>query len=319
MKRDGVRRRTKRNIILLLLLALLCIGATELAACSHFAPEFYDQITAPVRHAAAVTVEACRAGIGHVGRFCQDVGDQASQFMAQTMEQAAQFWEDLTAPEETPPAVDESEPVESGQPVPATDAPSVTAPPHTEVLEEAGKTILAGGTVDVTYFCQTDEQWAGQPYGTDTIGPYGCGPTVMAMVVASMTDNYTDPTTMAAWAVEHGYWARRSGSRYSIVMGTAQAFGLEAEPFTSRDPADLRTALRDRKILVALMGRGHFTSGGHFILLRGLTLTGDILVADPNSMDNSLQTWDAQLILDELSHVQSDGAPLWVISRPTTY
>ena len=314
MKKNNSSKHFKRNIVLICLLALLCIGTAELIACRHFAPDIYQQITAPARHAAVVTMEACRTGLEYAAQFCQDVGHAASQFMSQTMDQAAQFWEDLTTPKETPPPAQESEPVPSSDPF-----PFLTNPPHTEVVEEDGRTVLLGGTVDVTYFCQSDEEWAGQPYGTDTIGPYGCGPTVMAMVVASMTDTDTDPATMAAWAVEHGYWARHSGSYHSIIIGTAQSFGLEAESFPSRDPSELRAALRDGKVLVALMGRGHFTDGGHFILLRGLTLTGEILVADPNSLENSLQTWDAQLILDELSSARNSGAPLWVISYPSTY
>ena len=320
MKKDAGRRHSKRNIVLILLLALLCIGATELAACRHFAPEVYDRIMSPVRHAASVTVNACRTGLEAAARFCIDTGDRVVQFTSQTMDRAAQswdqFWENLTAPEPTAPPVVESGPVESAGTTPA---PSYTASPHTEALEVDGRTILTGGSVNVTYFCQSDEEWADQPYGSDTIGPYGCGPTLMAMVVASMTDVETDPVDMAAWAVDHGYWARGSGSRHSIVIGAAQGFGLEAETFPSRDPDELRAALRDRKVLVALVGRGHFTSGGHFILLRGVTLNGDILVADPNSLDNSLQLWDAQLILDELSSARDSGAPLWVISRPSTY
>ena len=42
-----------RNIALVVLLAVLCVGGTELAACRHFAPEVYEQITAPVRAAAS--------------------------------------------------------------------------------------------------------------------------------------------------------------------------------------------------------------------------------------------------------------------------
>ena len=52
----------------------------------------------------------------------------------------------------------------------------------------------------------------------------------------------------------------------------------------------------------------------HFIVLRGVTLTGEVLVADPNSRDRSLALWDAQLILDELSSSRIDGAPLWCFS-----
>ena len=62
------------------------------------------------------------------------------------------------------------------------------------------------------------------------------------------------------------------------------------------------------------MGPGHFTRNGHFIVLRGITLTGAILVADPNSVERSLTEWDAQLILDELSYSHQFGGPLWVIS-----
>jgi hypothetical protein len=62
------------------------------------------------------------------------------------------------------------------------------------------------------------------------------------------------------------------------------------------------------------MGPGHFTQRGHFILLRGTTLSGEVLVADPNSRERSLTAWDPQLILDELSSHTSDGAPLWALS-----
>lgn len=75
MKPSGSKH-TRRNIVLVALLAVLCIGAAELAACRHFAPDVYQQITAPVRHAASVTVDACRVGLNAAGQFCQDVGEE---------------------------------------------------------------------------------------------------------------------------------------------------------------------------------------------------------------------------------------------------
>lgn len=308
MKKGGGSRRYGRNLILIALLAALCIGAAELAACSRFAPETYERIVAPARQAAAAVADAGRAGLNAVGRFCRDAADLAGQ----AARQAAAFWEELTAPD---PVVLETQPPASSPPEES--LPPATEPPLTEVLEADGRQVLTGGTVAVTYFCQSDEAWANQPYGTDTIGPYGCGPTAMAMAVASLTDTDTDPVQMAAWAVDHGYWARRSGSYHSIVQGIAQDFGLEAEPFTGRTPSELRRALRSKDILVALMGKGHFTTGGHFILIRGVTLSGEVLVADPNSLERSLQTWDPQLILDELSSARDHGAPLWILSAPS--
>lgn len=320
VKKDSRSKHTKRNIVLAALLAVLCIGVAELAACRYFEPELYERIVAPARFAAAVTVDAGRAGLNAAGRFVQGVGNAAGRFLQSagkamsdlavwTGEQATAFWEDLTTPK-APPAP----PAASESPVPNTAPPAPSTPaPVTELLEVAGKQILTGGSVDVTYFCQSSDEWKDLPYGTDTIGPYGCGPTVMAIAVASLTDTDTDPAVMAAWAVEHGYWARRTGSYHSIVLGTARSFGLVAEPFTSRDTNDVLDALFQGKMLVALMGPGHFTSGGHFILLRGITLSGEVLVADPNSPENSLTLWDAQLILDELSPSRDHGAPLWAL------
>ena len=314
MKKDGKPKHLKRNIVLAALLALLCVGAAELAACRWFEPELYERIVAPARYAAGVVVDTGRAGLNAAAQFCQDTGDAVGRFFVQAGEQAAALWEELTTPKE-PPAVETDDPGAADSAAPSA---VPTDRPITELVDMDGRQVLIGGFVNITYFCQSDDEWKDQPYGTDTIGPYGCGPTAMAMAVASLTDTDTDPAAMAAWAVEHGYWARRSGSYNSIVMGAARSFGLLAEPFTSREPDDVLNALWQGKLLVALVGPGHFTDGGHFILLRGATLGGDILVADPNSRENSLVAWDPQLILDELSSMRSYGAPMWVIWTPNT-
>jgi hypothetical protein len=47
-----------------------------------------------------------------------------------------------------------------------------------------------------------------------------------------------------------------------------------------------------------------------------VTLSGKILVADPNSRDRSLMVWDPQIILDELSKTTTNGAPMWALSMP---
>ncbi len=138
----------------------------------------------------------------------------------------------------------------------------------------------------------------------------------MAMAVSSMGDWDRDPVQMAQWAVEHGYWAKGGGSYLSIVEGTAAAYGLTASSLEEHTPQAVREALLSGNLLVALMGPGHFTQGGHFILLRGVTLSGTILVADPNSEERSLMEWEPQLILDELSASTANGAPLWVLSPP---
>ena len=98
------------------------------------------------------------------------------------------------------------------------------------------------------------------------------------------------------------------------MRGAAAAYGLKAESLPDCDAERLRLELAAGKVAVALMTKGHFTSGGHFILLRGATLDGGILVADSNSRDRSLAVWDPQVILDELSKSRTAGAPLWLLS-----
>lgn len=297
MRLEKQKNHKKRNIVLLVLLAILCIGGVELAACSHFAPERYQQITAPVRRAAAA-----------VSGFCQDTFHSVSQA-------AAQLWEDLTAPSEEP---SDEEPLDNqlaSEPTLVSDTP-ISDPAITELVLIDGREVLTGGVFNIVYFNQGEEPWASQPYGSDQIAGYGCGPTAMAMAVASLTDEETDPAVMAQWAVDNGYWARRSGSQHALVQGAALANGLESESCPDRTPDELIQTLLSGKLIVALMGPGHFTQRGHFILLRGVTLSGEILVADPNSLERSLTVWDPQLILDELSVNAVSGGPLWTVSPP---
>lgn len=319
MKKNGKSNHIRRNIVLGILLAVVCIGAAELAACRYFEPELYERIVAPARYAAAVTVDAGRtalnaladagqAALNAAGQFCRDTASAISRMAARAGEQAAAFWAELTAPK---PSLSKAKPPSaSSEPAPA------TPPPITELLEADGRQILTGGIVDVTYFRQSSPEWADQPYGTDTIGPYGCGPTVMAIAVASLTDTKTNPAVMAQWAAANGHWASRAGSYHSIILAAARSFGITAEPFTNWDAEGVLRALRSGKMLVALVGPGHFTTGGHFLLLRGATADGKVLVADPNSVENSLTLWDPQLIIDELSPSRDYGAPLWALWTP---
>ncbi|MDE6923505.1 MAG: hypothetical protein K2P01_08115, partial [Oscillospiraceae bacterium] len=103
MRKDSGSRRPAWNLVLIALLAALCIGAAELAACRHFAPETYERIVAPARQAAAAVADVGRAGLNAIGQFCRDTADLAGR----TAQQAAAFWEELTAPD---PEVPETQP-----------------------------------------------------------------------------------------------------------------------------------------------------------------------------------------------------------------
>lgn len=314
MKKSDSPRRNRRTLLLAAVLALLCVGLAELAACAHFAPDLYRQITAPARRGAAAAAHLCARTASAASRASEDAHRRVSRHVAAAEPLAAALWSSLTAPkEEEPPPEEQQDSQLAGDPELDSGAPAAD-PAVTELNVINGQEILTGGTIPIVYFNQGSETWAEQPYGTDSIGRYGCGPAAMAMVVSSMTDTVVDPAEMAQLAASEGYWAKGGGSYLSIVEGLSAQSGLSAASLQKRTPDTLMDILLSGDLMVALMGPGHFTKGGHFIVLRGVTLSGKILVADPNSPERSLMEWDPELILEELSRSTAHGAPLWVIS-----
>ncbi len=185
---------------------------------------------------------------------------------------------------------------------------------------QSGEKLTAEGAVDTVYYLQTDSRWGNKFYGgEDTIAKYGCGPTSMAIVVSSLTEIGIDPEQMCGWANANGYWYPKSGSLHSVVNGTAKAFGLKSEGVGNDSSTEkkVKDALKNGDMAVVLMGKGHFTKSGHFIVLRGITAEGKILVADCNSRDNTLTEWDFETIQSEAKWA-SDGGPFWIIRNPNT-
>ncbi len=179
-------------------------------------------------------------------------------------------------------------------------------------IPSIGNVQFTDGITPVVYYNQLDERYANQPYGTDNIGGYGCGPTAMAIVVSSLTDEMVDPIQMARWSYENGYWCSKSGSYHALIPAAARHWGLPVSGCTASEPQRLLDALAEGKLIVALMRKGHFTSSGHFIVLRGVK-DGKIMVADPSSYTRSEQLWDLEIFLTEAGHGAAAGGPFWII------
>lgn len=185
-------------------------------------------------------------------------------------------------------------------------------PAESADLVSLGDIRFSDGATQVVYYNQLDKRYASKPYGTDDIGTYGCGPTCMAMVVSSLTNETVDPVEMAHWAYENGYWCSKSGSYHSLIPGAAKAWGLLVQGCGKTEGQRIVDVLSQGKLVVAIMLKGHFTSSGHFIVLRGVE-NGKILVADPASYTRSQQTWDLSIILNEASGRAGAGGPFWII------
>lgn len=311
------KKRTRRvRYIALALLAAACVAGAELAAARFFAPALYERLTEPVREAGHQAVQTAGRALESACRSGAALADRAGEAAASAVESLRDWMEERSAPKEPEPLaeVDSSVLAQPEAPPPR----ELLDPLISDIIRRNGQEILTGGGLEVVYFNQTDPARAGQLYGTDPLATHGCGPTAMAMAVSSLTGEAADPEDMAALCVDRGWWCPGHGSYLSMVQGAAEAYGLECESLDpeSLDEDGLYFRLSNGEVAVALMTRGHFTRGGHFILLRGVTLGGEILVADPASRDRSLIPWDLSLILEELSPSRHDGAPLWLLSRP---
>ena len=303
----------KRYIFPAFLLAVVCVGAVELWVCSFQAPDLYASITAPVRAAAQ---EANEVGERAWNALRRQTDRTVADGVAKIQTELYRLNEYLTRESEP------EGPAPQGE-VQLVDDSAVAPPPKSRaehsitarVFRDGGE-YLTGGSHELVYYDQANDAWWGKPYGTDNIGSYGCGPTAMAMVVSTLTDTVMDPVEMAQYCVDHGYWAKGQGSYWSIVPGITEDFGLTCTSLLPEetDRERIINSLATGHLLVALMGPGHFTNNGHFIVLRGLTLDGSVLVADSASPDRSLTPWDLDLILEELSPKRSSGGPLWAIS-----
>lgn len=174
------------------------------------------------------------------------------------------------------------------------------------VFGEAGET-------EVVYYSQLDKRWAGAFYGDSTIGRSGCGPTSMSIVISTLTGQAVDPPHMAGWAYQNGYYCPGSGSYHNLIPGAAEEYGLTVKGnLTAQEVVD---ALENGKLVVAIMAKGHFTRNGHFIVLRGVTREGKILVADPASVERSNQEWDLSLIINEARKGAGADGPFWAVGK----
>ena len=133
------------------------------------------------------------------------------------------------------------------------------------------------------------------------------------------------PTTPLRWAKRtvpvsythldvykrQGYWCKSSGSYHALIPAAAGEWGLPVSGCTTAEPQRITDALANGKLVVAIMSEGHFTSSGHFIVLRGVK-DGKIMVADPASYTRSEQLWDLSIILNAVSytHLVADN-PLY--------
>lgn len=160
----------------------------------------------------------------------------------------------------------------------------------------------------VPLFLQWDPMWGYESYGSSCIAVTGCGPTCLAMVGYYLTgDENMTPSQVAKFAEKNGYYASGYGSSWTLISEGAGKLGLEATelPLVKKK---IEAALEEGTPVILAMGKGDFTSTGHYIVLTGVEEEG-FRVNDPNSRMNSEKLWTYAELEGQIRNI-------WAIRKP---
>ena len=126
----------------------------------------------------------------------------------------------------------------------------------------------------------------------------GCGATSMCMVIHYLTGN-TEPTpySLFKWAYDNGYYSG-SGLGHEAVSALGKLCGVEGK-WIGKNGSKIVEALKSGHPVIAHMGPGIFTRQGHYIVLKGVTDDGKILVNDPNSKSRTGKAYPLSTILNQ--------------------
>lgn len=136
---------------------------------------------------------------------------------------------------------------------------------------------------DFKYYSQLDDEWGSVSYGTSTIRIAGCGPTSLAMIVATLVDGSVTPDEMAKLGESNGSFIEGVGTAHIPLLDAAVSkYGINYQDMSGQPVSRLiNTVLEGGLVYIAGQGAAPFTEGGHVVVMRGVTDDGKIIIADP--------------------------------------
>lgn len=167
-------------------------------------------------------------------------------------------------------------------------------------------------------YLQTDSKWANIDYSTKgektTIGKSGCGPSCMAMVIATLKNKTITPKDTCEWALSHGFKAPNQGTYYSYFAPQGKAYDIPVAQLNGSSlygkinqwAKDYHTKalaeIKNGNMVICCMGKGNWTSSGHFILWYGLDKSEKALINDPNSIKDARICGDLSLLQNQVKY-----------------
>ena len=158
---------------------------------------------------------------------------------------------------------------------------------------------------DFPLFLQWDPRWGYAYYGDDSnIAVSGCGPTSLSMALFYLTgDDSLTPDYLADYSMEHGYYVSGTGTAWALITDIPPLYGVSvSEP--DADERLMKRELDKGNILIASVGPGDFTAGGHLLVIYDYDRSG-FKINDPNCIARSRQSWDFETLKPQIKHLWS--------------
>ena len=172
-------------------------------------------------------------------------------------------------------------------------------------------------------YLQTDPKWDACDYSAKgeqtTIGASGCGPTAMAMVLATWADPSVTPKTECAWALAHGFKAPHQGTYYGYFEEAGRRYGLNTYRLNytnlygndkSAYHAQARDALDRGALVIACMGKGNWTRSGHYVLV--WKIDGNVIYINDPASTKPVRTRGAYSLFKQQVKYY------WIIEKPVS-
>ena len=169
-------------------------------------------------------------------------------------------------------------------------------------------------------YLQTDPRWKNVSYSapgeSTTIGRAGCGPTCAAMLLTTLTGKEITPVDTCAWSLAHGYKAKGQGTYYAYFKPQFAAYGIGADQLSwtktyGKPDSEIHDRafemLKEGYYLIACMGKGLWTSSGHFVV--AWWQDDKVRILDPASTKDSRVNGDIETFRSQVKYY------FWVDAR----
>ena len=152
-------------------------------------------------------------------------------------------------------------------------------------------------------FLQWDPRWGYQLYGSGScIGLAGCGPTCLSMALFYLTrDAELTPDKIAEYSMDNGYYVEGTGTAWALMEDVPRLYGISVTKPSAQE-SSIRAILDNGGVVICSMGRGDFTTSGHYILIYGYDSEG-LLINDPNCVSRSGRHWSFEDLKYQIKNI----------------